>query len=132
MSRRPEGLSLEDELMVRKGDARGVGPAAAVVPVPPPEPSPAPAAQAAPTTSVPRASPRPAPQPVIEDPPIVIGKRQTIERIFTNVRIPVELDERLYRMMVETRRKKQDIIEGFIRAGLDRHESERRRVGQGV
>ena len=129
MSRRPEGLSLDDELMVRKGEARGVGPAAAVLPQPAPEPTPAPVARAATAATVALAPPRPNPVPVTRDPPIVIGKRQTIERVFTNVRIPVELDERLYRMMVETRRKKQDIIEGFIQAGVDQYESKRRRVG---
>ena len=129
MSRRPEGLSLDDELMVRKGEARGVGPAAAVFPQPAPEPTPEPVARATTAAPVPLAPPRSNPLSVTEDLPIVIGKRQTIERVFTNVRIPVELDERLYRMMVETRRKKQDIIEGFIRAGLDQYESERRRAG---
>src|SRR5262249_49608607 len=89
-------------------------------------PTPAIAPQMIPT---PEATPGLHSQPLLEDPPIVIGKRQTIERDFTNVRIPVELDERLYRMMLETRRKKQDIIEGFIRAGLDHYESRRRRAG---
>jgi hypothetical protein len=128
MSRRPEGLSLDDELMVRKGEARGIGPAAAIrtqsnAELPPAHPA------VTPLEPTPGATPRLQAQPIPEDPPIVIGKRQTIERVFTNVRIPVELDERLYRMMVETRRKKQDIIEGFIRAGLDHYESRRRRAG---
>lgn len=130
MSRRPEGLSLDDDdLMVRKGEARGVAPAAAVRPPAFPDQPPAiptqmpsiPPTQEPPTRTKSDASP--------EDPPIVIGKRQTIERVFTNVRIPVDLDERLYRMMVETRRKKQDLIEAFIRAGLDRYEADRRRSG---
>lgn len=130
MSRRPEGLSLDDELMVRKGEARGIGPAAAVRTLPHPQPSPTHSATAAEAGPIPGATSRLQSQPMPEeDPPIVIGKRQTIERVFTNVRIPVELDERLYRMMVETRRKKQDIIEGFIRAGLDHYESRRRRPG---
>jgi predicted DNA-binding protein len=46
------------------------------------------------------------------------------------VRIPKDLDERLFRVLVETRRTKQDIIETFIREGLDRWESSR--AGQGV
>jgi hypothetical protein len=121
---------LDDELMVRKGEARGIGPAAAVRTLPNPELTPTHSATAPQVAPTPGATSRlqslPLPE---EDPPIVIGKRQTIERVFTNVRIPVELDERLYRMMVETRRKKQDIIEGFIRAGLDHYESRRRRPG---
>ena len=59
-----------------------------------------------------------------------MGRRATIERVFTNVRIPKDLDERLFRVLVETRRTKQDIIETFIREGLDRWESSR--AGQGV
>ena len=128
MSRRPEGLSLDDELMVRKGEARGVGPAAAIAPQPAPGPTPNPTSQPVTEAPVPQAPSGPKTEPLTDDPPIVIGKRQTIERVFTNVRIPVELDERLYRMMVETRRKKQDLIEGFIRAGLDSYEADRRRA----
>jgi hypothetical protein len=128
MSRRPEGLSLDDELMVRKGEARGVGPAAAIAPQPTPGPIPIPTPQPMTEAQVPQAPRVPEREPMVDDPPIIIGKRQTIERVFTNVRIPVELDERLYRMMVETRRKKQDLIEGFIRAGLDRYEADRRRA----
>ena len=127
MSRRPEGLTLDEDLMVRKGEARAVGPAAALPLAQteqPPMAAPAkpPAATAPPTRTAPREDAR-------DDLPIVIGKRQTVERVFTNVRIPVDLDERLFRMMVATRRKKQDIIESFIREGLERHENELRSVG---
>jgi len=131
MSRRPEDLALGDELMVRKGEARAVGPAAAASPAPaeqPPAVSLAePPAVAAPlhaseAYTVPN-------QDTQDDLPLVIGKRHTVERVFTNVRIPVDLDERLFRMMVATRRKKQDIIEHFIREGLERYENELRRAG---
>jgi hypothetical protein len=135
MSRRPE-LSLEDDgLMVRKGEARAVGPAA-VAPTPPlasPPPQPEPARAAPQPVAPPEPEPVQAPpRTAQDDPPIVIGKRETIERVFTNVRIPVELDERLYRMMVETRKKKQQIIEDCIREGLERYERTRRRAGQGI
>jgi hypothetical protein len=132
MSRRPEGLTLDDELMVRKGEARAVGPAAAVPPerAEPPAADPTKPPTVAPPPTRPQA-PRVVPQ---EDPqddlPLVIGKRQTVERVFTNVRIPVDLDERLFRMMVATRRKKQDIIEAFIRGGLERYEDELRKAGR--
>jgi hypothetical protein len=121
-------LALDDELMVRKGEAKAVGPAAAA-PLPrvelPPE---VPPAVAAPPARTPDAySVRQ--QDAHDDLPLVIGKRQTVERVFTNVRIPVDLDERLFRMMVATRRKKQDIIENFIREGLERYENELRRAG---
>jgi len=127
MSRRPEGLTLDEDLMVRKGEARAVGPAAAIPLGRAEQPLPlAPAAEAPPTPAqethtAPREDAR-------DDLPIVIGKRQTVERVFTNVRIPVDLDERLFRMMVATRRKKQDIIESFIREGLERYENELRRA----
>jgi hypothetical protein len=118
--------------MVRKGEARAVAPAAAVSP-PKAEQPPlvAPTEQptvTAPPTPIPAARTAPD-QDTGDDLPIVIGKRQTIERVFTNVRIPVDLDERLFRMMVATRRKKQDIIENFIREGLERYENQLRRVG---
>ena len=131
MSRRPEGLTLDEDLMVRKGEARAVGPAAAIPLVQaeqqPMAAQPKPPAMAEPLTSTPvaRTAPR---EDARDDLPIVIGKRQTVERVFTNVRIPVDLDERLFRMMVATRRKKQDIIESFIREGLERYENELRRV----
>jgi hypothetical protein len=132
MSRRPEGLALDDELMVRKGEARAVGPAAAV-PLSRAEPPPAapiarPPAVAAPPARTLEAYAKPH-QDAYDDLPLVIGKRQTVERVFTNVRIPVDLDERLFRMMVATRRKKQDIIENFIREGLERYENQLRRAG---
>ena len=126
MSRRPEGLTLDEDLMVRKGEARAVGPAAAIPLGRAEQPPLAPAAEAPPT---PAQETRTAPgDDARDDLPIVIGKRQTVERVFTNVRIPVDLDERLFRMMVATRRKKQDIIESFIREGLERYENELRRV----
>jgi hypothetical protein len=113
MSRRPN-LELGDELMVRKGEAAGVAPAIAIPT--PPEPSSAP----------PQPRQEFAPQgPAPYDRPVVVGRRATIERVFTNVRIPKDLDERLFRVLVETRRTKQDIIETFIREGLDRWESSR-------
>jgi hypothetical protein len=132
MSRRPEGLSLDDELMVRKGEARAVGPAAAVPaeraeqPAAPPVTPPTVAALPVRTPEA-RVTPQ---EDSPEDLPLVIGKRQTVERVFTNVRIPVDLDERLFRMMVATRRKKQDIIETFIRDGLERYENELRKAGR--
>jgi len=138
MSRRPEGLTLDDELMVRKGEARAVAPAAAV-PAERDEQPPAATATAKPPTVAALSTraqtrtgdPRAAPQEDIpDDLPLVIGKRQTVERVFTNVRIPVDLDERLFRMMVATRRKKQDIIESFIREGLERYEDELRKAGR--
>jgi hypothetical protein len=122
MSRRPE-LSLDDDLMVRKGEAKGIGPTAAVTQPPDPESRPS-------LTQAPHGAPAREPAPPIdaaEDRPIIVGKRRTIERVYTNVRIPKDLDERLYVMLVETRRTKQDIIETFIRDGLDRHETARRR-----
>ena len=130
MSRRPEGLTLNEDLMVRKGEARAVGPAAAIALAraeQPPSATAKPPAVAAPLTPAleARTAPR---EDAHDDLPIVIGKRQTVERVFTNVRIPVDLDERLFRMMVATRRKKQDIIESFIREGLERYENELRRV----
>jgi hypothetical protein len=132
MSRRPEGLSLDDELMVRKGEARAVGPAAAA----PAERAEQPAAPPAKPPTV-AALPVRAPEARVtpqedapDDLPLVIGKRQTVERVFTNVRIPVDLDERLFRMMIATRRKKQDIIETFIRDGLERYENELRKAGR--
>jgi hypothetical protein len=130
MSRRPEGLTLDDDLMVRKGEARAVGPAAAVQPTRAEQQPPATKPHA--VTEPPRPTPEAGTIPdedTRDDLPIVIGKRQTVERVFTNVRIPVDLDERLFRMMVATRRKKQDIIENFIREGLERYESQLRRVG---
>ena len=135
---------MDEELLVRKGEARAVAPTAAVpqsgrgrVPATPntmgDPASGYPAPAEAPVSSNPeaplRSSKTMTAQGASNEPPIVIGKRQTIERVFTNVRIPVDLDERLFRMMVETRRKKQDIIEVFIRNGLDRYERERRRDG---
>jgi hypothetical protein len=144
MSRRPEGLNLDEELLVRKGEARAVAPTAAVpqsgrgqVPATPntvgDPASGYPAPAEAPVSSNPeaplRSSKTTTAQGASDEPPIVIGKRQTIERVFTNVRIPVDLDERLYRMMVETRRKKQEIIELFVRDGLDRYDRDRRRGG---
>jgi hypothetical protein len=121
MSRRPD-LSLDDDLMVRKGDAKGVGPTAAMTQPPDPD--------ARPSLPAPHGAPAGEPEPSIDpadDRPIIVGKRRTIERVYTNVRIPKDLDERLYVMLVETRRTKQDIIETFIREGLDRHEVARRR-----
>lgn len=120
MSRRPN-LELGDELMVRKGEAVGVAPAIAI-PMPP-EPLTAPPRPRQPVSQ------EPTPQ-APQDRPVVVGRRATIERVFTNVRIPKDLDERLFRVLVETRRTKQDIIETFIREGLDRWESSR--AGQGV
>jgi len=136
-------LNLDEELLVRKGEARAVAPTAAVPqsgrghpPTLNSDGDPAIGYPAPAETIVPSgpegsrgASKAPTAQGASDEPPIVIGKRQTIERVFTNVRIPVDLDERLFRMMVETRRKKQDIIEVFIRNGLDRYERERRRDG---
>lgn len=116
MNRRPD-LELGDDLMIRKGEARGVAPATALPPV---------LAQAP-------IAPQPAAQdPVLpeQDRPVVVGRRATIERVFTNVRIPKDLDERLFRVLVETRRTKQDLIETFIRDGLDRWESGR--AGEGA
>jgi hypothetical protein len=138
-------LSLDEELLVRKGEARAVAPTAAVPQSgrlqisttlnsegEPTSSYPA-TAQAATIPSSPersfRAPQAPVAQNASDEPPIVIGKRQIIERVFTNVRIPVELDERLFRMMVETRRKKQEIIELFVRDGLDRYDRDRRRGG---
>lgn len=122
MSRRPN-LELGDELMVRKGEAAGVAPAIAMPT--PPEPLTAPPRPRQPVSQ------EPTPQgPAPQDRPVVVGRRATIERVFTNVRIPKDLDERLFRVLVETRRTKQDIIETFIREGLDRWESSR--AGQGV
>ena len=136
---------MDEELLVRKGEARAVAPTAAVpqsgrgqVPAAPPNTAgdPAsgyPAPTEAPVSSNPeaplRSSKTTTAQGASDEPPIVIGKRQTIERVFTNVRIPIDLDERLYRMMVETRRKKQEIIELFVRDGLDRYDRDRRRGG---
>jgi hypothetical protein len=136
-------LNLDEELLVRKGEARAVAPTAAVPQSGPghhttlnavPDPA---IGYPAPTETIVsggpedsrRAAKTPTAQGTSDEPPIIVGKRQTIERVFTNVRIPVDLDERLFRMMVETRRKKQDIIEVFIRDGLDRYERERRRGG---
>jgi hypothetical protein len=119
MSRRPE-LSLDDELMVRKGEARGIAPIAGVA-----EPTPAESRpprvpfQSRPIPEVTSQTPTEA----AEERPVVVGRRRTIERVYTNVRIPKDLDERLFRMVVETRRTKQDIIETFIKDGLDRHET---------
>jgi hypothetical protein len=118
MSRRPE-LALDDELMVRKGEARGIAPVVAVT-------LPAPTEPRAPTPE-----PRALPPDEADYRPVVVGKRKTVERVYTNVRIPKDLDERLYLMLVETRRTKQDIIETFIQEGLDRYESSRRE-GQGA
>ena len=135
---------MDEELLVRKGEARAVAPTAAVpqsgrgqVPAtlnkvgdpassyPAPTETPVSSDPEAPLRSI-KASTA---QGASDEPPIVIGKRQIIERVFTNVRIPVELDERLFRMMVETRRKKQEIIELFVRDGLDRYDRDRRRGG---
>ena len=138
-------MGLDEELLVRKGEARAVAPTAAVPqsgrlqvpttlnPLGEPTSSYPAAAEAVTIPSNPepslRAPKAPIAQNASDEPPIVIGKRQITERVFTNVRIPVELDERLFRMMVETRRKKQDIIEAFIRDGLDRYERDRRKSG---
>jgi hypothetical protein len=114
--------------MVRKGEARGVPPVAALI-----EPTPA-ESRSPPVVSQSRLTPElqsQAPTEAVEERPVVVGKRTTIERVYTNVRIPKDLDERLFRMVVETRRTKQDIIETFIRDGLDRHETANR-AGQGV
>ena len=136
MSRQPEGLSL-DAGLIRKGEARGLHPAAAT---PTPE-APRPSAPAAPPEEPPAALPElpstnvvpqrtmaaRVPEDDADEPPLRPLPPADEPMRFTSFRVPVSLDEQLRGMIFETRRSKQDILTEFLRQGLDRYRKERKR-----
>jgi len=118
MARQPDDLSLGTGL-IRKGEARGLSPAAAV--------------PASPEEIV--RMPTPAPAPVLrsaideDDPPLRAAPPDDVPKRFTSFRLPVALDEDLRAMMFETRRSKQDLLIEFVTQGIKTWRRDRMRRG---
>jgi len=110
MAQRPEDLTLDGGL-IKKGEARGLDPAAAA-----PSPEAMPARRGSPAQiAPPRANPAP-PRPSqalnddADDPPLRAVPPDDVPKRFTSFRLPVELDEDLRNMAFVTRRSKQDLL----------------------
>jgi hypothetical protein len=127
--------------LIKKGQARGVDPSVAADETPP-DPFPAKSQRhespAAPNPSSDdrRQASVPATQmhtpPDLdnyqqEHPPLKAMPALDVPKRFTSFRLPVDLDEEMRAMIFETRRTKQDLLEEFVRNGVQQWRRDRQR-----